>query len=135
MIIEPMDDLVTVEEYFAILAREGNLTPKDIMQKKRFEWFITNCEKNQDLLSPATEDIYAKYKKCLVSLSLKENQTQAEKEIVIDYQRKVLEMEEEKEQEYTRKLVDKAGYVNATIIIVMILNIGFIIAMALLGSK
>ncbi len=135
MNIEQMDEAVTVEEYFTILAKEGNLTPKDIMQKKRFESFITDCEKNPDLLSPATEDVYAEYKKHLAALPSKENPTQYEKEVIIDYQRKVLEMEEQNEQEaYTKKL-DKAGYVNATIILIMILNIGFIIAMALLGSK
>lgn len=136
MIIEPMDDIVTVEEYFSILANDGNITPKEMMQKKRFEWFINNCEKNPDLLSDATEKIYAKYKNHLASLSEKENQTQLEQDIVIDYQRKVLEMgkEENEEEVYTRKL-NKAGYVNATIILVMILNIGFIIAMALLESK
>lgn len=137
MIIEPMNDIVTAEEYFAILASDGDLTPKDKMQKKRFEWFITNCEKNLDLLSPAAEDIYAKYKNYLAALSEKENKTELEQGIVIEYQRKVLEMEKEEnvQEEYTRKLVNKAGYVNALIILVMLLNIGFIIAMALLGSK
>lgn len=136
MTIEPMNDIVTVEEYFAILAKKDGLTPKDTMQKNHFEEFITNCEKNPDLLSPAAQDIYAEYKKYLAALSTKENQTQLEQDIIIDYQKKVSEMEEqEQEQDYTRKLVDKAGYVNATIILVMLLNIGFIIAMALLVNK
>lgn len=132
MTIEPMNDIVTVEEYFAILAKKDGLTPKETMQKNHFEEFITNCEANPDLLSPAAEDIYAKYKKYLAAISTKENQTPLEQGILIDYQKKVSEREEE--QEYTRKL-DKAGYVNATIILVMLLNIGFIIAMALLGRK
>lgn len=132
---DPMDNITTAEEYFEILAKEKDLTPKEVIKKRRFEWFITNCEKNSDFVSDATEDIYAKYKKHLVALSEKENKTALEQEAVNNYQQKILEMEKrETEEGYTRKL-DKSGYVNATIILVMILNIGFIIAMALLGNK
>lgn len=133
---DPMDNIPTTEEYFAILAKENDLTPKEVIKKRRFEWFITNCEKNPDLLSDATEDVYAKYKNYMITLSEKENKTPLEQETVNGYQQKILEMgkEENEEEVYTRKL-NKAGYVNATIILVMILNIGFIIAMALLGSK
>lgn len=134
---DPMDNIPTTEEYFAILAKENDLTPKEVIKKRRFEWFITNCEKNPDLLSDATEDVYAKYKNYMITLSEKENKTPLEQESVNVYQQKILETgkEENEEEAYKRTLNNKSGYVNATIILVMILNIGFIIAMALLGSK
>lgn len=135
---DPMDNITSPEEYFAILAKENDLTPKEVIKKRRFEWFITNCEKNPDLLSDATEDVYAKYKNYMITLSEKENKTPLEQEAVNGYQQKILEMgkeENEEEEAYKRTLSNKSGYVNATIILVMILNIGFIIAMALLGNK
>lgn len=132
---EQMNKIVTPEEYFTILAKK-EITPKERSQKNIFEDFISNCEKNPDLLSPAVEDIYSAYKRGMAKLFAKENKTPMEIEVVASYQRKIAETKnQESNEENLVRTLNKAGYVNATIILVMILNIGFIIAMALLGSK
>lgn len=135
---EVLDNKVTPEEYFAILAQERDLTPKEVMQKRIFEKeFLENCEKYSYHLSQATEDVYGEYHNKMAALISKENKTILEIEAVEKYQKWVLDVENKENNEViVRKLSnDKGGYINATIILVMILNIGFIIAMTLLGSK
>ena len=122
--------LITVDEYFAILEKLEELTSKEIYQKKTFEDFIKRCEENASFISPATESIYANYKRKLASLAVKENPSSQESALLTEFQEK-MEKNNEEENVYTRKL-DKAGYASAIIILVMLLNIGFIVAMALL---
>lgn len=133
-----MNNIITVEEYIELLNSENELTPQQIIQMNSFETFIANCEKYSLYLSPAAEKIYSQYKKELAKIYTKEKRTKHENNVLLNFEKKVLEMnnnENENSEEFTRKLTNKAGYVNAAIILVMILNIGFIIAMALLGSK
>ncbi len=127
---ELIPQIVTPQDYFQILSKEENLTPKERSQKMLFENFIANCEKNRNLLSPAVEDVYLEYQKELEKLYNNSNLVKKEKQNIINF-----DLRKEEQKEYTRKLTNKAGYINATIILVMILNIGFIIAMALLGNK
>lgn len=127
---ELIPQIVTPQDYFQILNKEENLTPKERSQKMLFENFIANCEKNRNLLSPAVEDVYLEYQKELEKLYNNSNLVKKEKQNIINF-----DLRKEEQKEYTRKLTNKAGYINATIILVMILNIGFIIAMALLGNK
>ncbi len=127
------NEIITVEEYFTLLSKTEELTPKEIMQKKIFEDFITRCEENSSLISPATESIYAEYKRKLASLVAKENPTPQEVTVITDFREKMESQEMNQEASYTRKL-DKAGYVSATVVLVILLNIGFIVAMALLGN-
>ena len=135
---EVLDNKITPEEYFTILSQERDLTPKEVMQKRIFEKeFLENCEEHSYHLSQATEDVYGEYHNRMAALISKENKTLLEIEVLEKYQKWILEREnKENNEEIVRKLSnDKGGYVNATIILVMILNIGFIIAMTLLGSK
>lgn len=128
------NELISVEEYFNLLNQE-ELNEIQQFQKRRFENFIQNCENYLDVLTDETKKVYADYQKGFSKLYTKENRTNHEENLLMSYERKMEEIKtDEVCDEYTRKL-SKAGYVNATIILVMILNIGFIIAMALLGSK
>lgn len=117
---ELISQTVTPQDYFQLLYKGENLTPKERSQKMIFESFIANCKKNREFLSPIVEDVYLEYQKELEKFYKNQEQKEA-----IDFEQEV----------YTRKLTNKAGYINATIVLVMILNIGFIIAMALLGNK
>ncbi len=126
---QPYDQLITVEEYFDLLKKTEELTNEEILQKKAFENFIEKCETHSEYISPATENIYADYKRKLVNLSVIEDKTPQELDLVNNFQNKMQENQEE--NNYTRKL-DKAGYISATVMLIMLLNIGFIIAMALL---
>lgn len=128
---EIKNEPVTTSEYFSILEKQDKLTPIEINKKRFYENFITTCSENIDLLSPTTENIYKEYQKEMHRICIKENRTYYEEEALQNYQAKMLQ---EDDKDYVRKL-SKAGYVNATIIMVMILNIGFIVAMALLGNK
>lgn len=140
---EQMDNIITVEEYTQLLNKEEELTPQEQIQVNSFENFIKNCEKYSNYLSPAVERIYSQYQKELAKIYTKEKRTKNENKVLVKFENQILKTENEEnnvvnfenENQYTRKLTNKAGYVNATIILVMILNIGFIIAMALLGSK
>lgn len=123
-------ELVTVEEYFTLLKKTEELTPKEIMQKKEFEDFIDRCENNAEFISPATESVYAEYQRKLANLSVEENKSPQEIALLTQFQEK-MEKSNEEENVYVRKL-DKAGYASAIVILVMLLNIGFIVAMALL---
>lgn len=123
-------ELVTVEEYFTLLKKTEELSPKEIMQKKEFEDFIERCENNAEFISPATESVYAEYQRKLANLSVEETKTPQEIALLTEYQEK-MEKSKEEENVYVKKL-DKAGYASAIVILTMLLNIGFIVAMALL---
>ena len=130
------DVVIDVREYFELLKKD-HLTPKELSQKNIFENRIRRCEEYSSYISPATESIYSEYKKQMAALFTKENLTPFENEVLIDYQTRLSETDKggsTEEDDYIKKLA-KAGYINATIILVMILNIGFIIAMALLGRR
>lgn len=134
--VQSSNENFTVEEYFEILKKDI-FTSKEINQKNIFENYIKKCEEYSLYLSPAVESIYSEYKKQMAALFTKENLTPFENEVLIDYQTRLSETDKggsTEEDDYIKKLA-KAGYINATIILVMILNIGFIIAMALLGRR
>ena len=138
MKIEQMNNIITVEEYIYLLNKKNELTPQEQIQVDSFENFIKNCEKYVSYLSPAVKKIYYQYKKELAKVYTKEKRINNENKNLIEFEKleenkRVVEFETI--NPYTRKLTNRAGYVNATIILVMILNIGFIIAMALLGNK
>ena len=76
------------------------------------------------------QDVYSEYQRKLKELANKENN------VITEYEERVPNENLEETEDSTRKLVkNKSGYIDATVILVIILNIGFIIAMALLGNK
>lgn len=138
MSIENLPEIPTVSEYMQIISKkdEKALSSEEESKKKVFEAYIEDCEfyENQfGMLSQATSDIYHRYKDELRKLQQKEKPSKLEVEVLEKFKRK---MENKNiDNNYTRKLTNKSGYINAIVILVMILNIGFIIAMALLGNK
>lgn len=84
---EELTNIVTPEEYYELLAKE-QLNPKELSQKKIFENFIENCEKQANYLSQSVSDVYSDYQRGLSALFQKENQTQYENEVIANLDRK-----------------------------------------------
>ncbi len=125
-------ELITPEQYFELLSKD-QLTPKETIQKNSFEMFVRRCEELSSLISPATEGVYATYLKGITKLYGKENLSAFEEKALQNYEEK---LKIKKETGQKRKLtLNQAGTINAIIIFVMLLNIGFIIAMAILGRS
>lgn len=129
------DSTVTVEEYFAILRKTEPLNPVEESKRNRFKDFLLMCEKNALTLDQDSRDICTEYRKELAKLYYKENPTPLEKEEMETYEMKMNNSNTDTEENGYQRSLLKAGYVDATVILVLLLNIGFIIAMALLGSK
>lgn len=123
--------VVTVEEYFAILKKDGVLSPKEISQKNIFEKFMAECEKMSDTLSPACQDICTEYRKEIAKLYYRRELTPLESEVLTHYESQKSTKED---LGYTR-VFSKSGYVDAVVVLVLLMNVGFIIAMILLGNK
>ena len=131
------NNTVTTEDYFRILEQIEPLSPIDGSKKQRYRAFITMCENNLPFLDDESQQIYGEYKKELLRLYQKNNPTPLEKEEMEVYESRMNNVntnEEEKGIGLSRTR-SKAGYVDAVVILVLLLNIGFIIAMAILGSK
>lgn len=131
-----VNNLITVDEYFSLLAKNDALTAEENKSKTSFEEFIRQCKTYEDLLSPAAAEVYANYQKGLANIYSKPEHTPKEDTVIYNFQEDIDKKNKEIDEEraLTRKL-DKAGFVNATIILVMILNVGIMIAMILLGNK
>jgi hypothetical protein len=122
----------TTDEYFKIL-NQDKLNPSDLTKKESYEDFIENCQKYEDIITPATQSVLASYNSKLMNLSSKENKTSYEEEVVKNFKAPFQnQAEAERTNGPVRKLA-KSGFIDATIIIVIILNIGFTIAMTILG--
>lgn len=132
-----IEHLIPVEEYFRLASQEEELTPEETQQKEAFEEFIDYCTEYIDFLTPAAEAVYGKYKTHILGLNAKgDKKTEKENKIVQFYDQHNTFLEEEKEETYgTSRKLSKAGYVDATVILVVLLNVGFIIAMAILGMN
>jgi hypothetical protein len=124
---------ITTDEYFNILSQD-TLKPEDIARKKSYEQYIELCEKYEDYLSPDAQSILTKHNERTMNLGSKEKKTSNEAKVLQDLQQRFEnnnEVNEHKEGP-VRKLA-KSGFIDATVIIVVILNVGFIIAMTILG--
>lgn len=128
-------NLITVNEYFELLGK-NELTEKELNDKNNFERFIKECEEYPELISPAVSEVYSEYQKGLSKVYIKDTKTSNEENLITSFESKLNEKNQELEEEQTlKRTLDKAGYVNAIIILAMILNIGIIVAAFLLGSK
>ena len=122
---------IITEEYFEILSKQ-NLKPEDIVKKNSYENFIKLCKKYEPYISPAAQSILSEYNSRTMALDSKENKTAYEENVLKDFQ-SVFNEEENLENNNgpVRKLL-KAGYIDASIILAVLLNIGFIIALSIL---
>ena len=126
---EKVNRIITPTEYFNISAKKEK-TEKEIEDLQTFQDFIKECETYPNHATPAMQDVYSEYQRKLKELANKENN------VITEYEERVPNENLEETEDSTRKLLkNKSGYIDATVILVIILNIGFIIAMALLGNK
>ena len=136
------NNVVTPEEYKELIAKDEP-TPVELMKTKQYEDYLKSCQFLEELdlgfgtgLTPeSAEPIIAKTNANKLKLLNKENKTKHEEEVLKEFKKTLENNQEEnltyKEEGPTRKL-KKAGYIDITIILFAILNIGFIIAMAML---
>lgn len=115
--------VITTDQYFALSAKK-ELTPFEEILKKNYEDFIELATSNEKYITPTTEKILSEYNfKVLNGTNL--NQEAPKEEIL-----------KEQTSEYTlSRSMKKAGYINASVILVVLLNIGFIIAMTIVFMK
>lgn len=119
--------LETVDEYFSLLEKKDK-KPEDVMKIRWFENFIHLCEQYESNLSLNAQEIYNRYtsKKMAYDLTKQKEtlQTMATSN----------SLEKELSGPVRTRTLPKAGYVDATVILIVILNIGFILAIAFLGK-
>lgn len=132
MNMNSQDSLISVEEYFKILEKE-NLKPEELISKKSFEKYISLCKDYEDFLSPAAQSILNAYNSRVMNLNVKENKTAHEESVLTDFQSAFEATKEDLEQEGPVRRLAKSGYIDAAVILTILLNVGFIIAMTMLG--
>lgn len=128
---------LTVEEYFSLRDRM-DLSPEEIVQKSRFEDFIKNCLEFEAYLSKDAQRILNEYNmKQLEYAAKREMNTKPEMNVesnnIVPFPLPPQEEPELVEEQGPVRTLTKAGYINSTVILIVILNIGFIVAMAFLG--
>lgn len=153
---------IGMEEYFRLIALpeeelqqilESDATKKVAFD--RFEKYINQCEELENgngidheggLLPDSAKPILNLYQQYITTkLKEKETRTPREERLVEKYCKEQNQTEDDKnnvvpirtrmkEQNYYTPN-NKAGYIDATIILVMLLNIGFIVAMTILGGR
>lgn len=126
-------NLITVEQYFNILNQES-LKPEEIVQKASFEKYIQMCRTYESYLSPAAQSILSSYNAHVMAMGTKENKTSHEESVLKDFQSAFEKTDETLNQDGPVRTLTKSGYIDATIILAVILNLGFIIAMTMIGS-
>ena len=139
---------ITPERYFELIAKteeELNSNAIYVLQIENFNKKINNFQElaEEGMLTEPSESILAEYNNLTRSLLKKENRTALEDEIVKELapeqidetQNNVVQMRTriKKNQYYTP--TSNAGHIDAIIILIMLLNIGFIIAMTILGNR
>ena len=120
----------TTDDYFKILEKK-DLNPEDLTSKISYEDFISHCQKYEEYLSQAATDVLSAYNSKVMALTNKENKTDFEKTVLQNFQNP-FDKEEKLSQEGPVRKLAKTGYIDAAIILVIRLNLGFIIAMTIL---
>ena len=128
--------LISVENYFNLLAKKSKLEVIEEVQMNEMKRYLTYCfelEKKGILPESALPSL-AKYREKINALQEKEAEdlTRLESLEVENYQQSFHNQEDEN---YKRTLHQKSGYVDAIIILAALLNVGFIIAMTILGNR
>jgi len=123
---------ITTSEYFSIINKE-TLNPEDIIKKTSYENYITLCREYEDFLSPAAQSVLSEYNSKIMELSSKENKNVYEEAVLKKFQSTFEQNNTiSKTSDGSVRKLAKDGYIDATIILAVILNIGFIIAMAMI---
>lgn len=126
-------NMITVDQYFR-LVEKNDLNPEEKVKIGTFETFIRLCKKYESLISEAALSVLKEYNSKVMSLANKESKNSHEENILKEFNSSFEESSEKivSVGAPTRKLT-KAGYIDATIILTILLNIGFIVAVTLIG--
>jgi hypothetical protein len=122
---------ITTDEYFDYLL-DAKLDVEKILKKSTYEQYIELCKKYEDFLSPAAQNILSEYNTKTLSLEAKEKKTKQEEEVLKKFEQSFKDNNELENEGTVRKLT-QSGYIDATIILAIILNVGFVIAMTIIG--
>ncbi len=131
--INNKNSVTTLDEYLELLKKES-LSPIEMIEKKRFETFISNCQKYEEFISPAAQSILNTYNSSVLSLVNKNHKSKQEEEVLDRFQTSMEDNQKQISQNGPVRKLAKAGYIDATIILVALLNIGFIVAMFMLAK-
>ena len=119
---------ITVPEYFELI-QKVELTPKEQYQVQTFENFITNAIQYEDLASDFLKSVIAMYRAHIRALY-----SAGKEELVEQIESKMVRKLPNNGNVRTHKLPD-AGFVSSAIILVVLLNIGFIVALTIIGGR
>ncbi|MCI9280496.1 MAG: hypothetical protein HFJ02_06850 [Bacilli bacterium] len=128
-----INDIITPEEYSNLIAKE-NLAPDEAMKKDIYERFIQDQNELDEVgLAPvSSEKIASEHTQNVMSLMEKTEKTTHEEKVLNEWKERLEKPAENVvEGDFTRTR-KKAGYIDVVVLLVVILNIGFIVAMALL---
>lgn len=146
--------ILPIDQYFEIIAKpeeEVKNILKDHQTNRAFNNFealilqAKGLEKGE-ILPESANFILPRYYQKIFELIEKENRTPREEILVTQYYNEMKPQEEQKnnivpmrtrtkeKNDYYRP-TSKAGYIDATVILIMLLNIGFIVAMTILGNR
>ncbi len=128
-----INDIITSEEYKILIAKE-NLAPDEILKKDIYERFIKDQNQLDEVgLAPvSSEKVASEHTQNVMSLLDKPEKTTHEEKVLNELKERLEKPTENiVEHDFTRTR-KKAGYIDVAVLLVVILNIGFIVAMALL---
>ncbi len=126
---EQFNSVITPTEYSELIKLE-NPTPVEQMQMKRYEEYIKDCDYLDDLmlLPTSAQDIYTKHNNNMLNLSSKEVLSKKEQSVLSESQNN----REKQEVNGKTRVLAKDGYIDVIVIIAVVLNIGFIVALTML---
>lgn len=153
--------ILPIDQYFELIAKpeeevqEFLKNPKNNIAFTNLEYTIqkaeelengNNKEHEEGILPESANFILPQYYQKISELKEKENRTPREEILVTEYYNEMKTQEEQennivpmrtrtKEKNEYYRPTSKAGYIDATIILIMLLNIGFIVAMTILGNR
>ncbi len=130
-----MNRQLTIDEYFTLLKKnELNLVENHAL--KTFETYIQDCQKYEPYLVDDTRAYYNDFIRRLSQLSHEENITRCEQSALQKFSSLIPKEEEvttlTPDNDGPKKVLTKAGYIDSAIILAMLLNLGFIVAMTFL---
>jgi len=133
------NNVVTPEEYKELIAKEEP-TPIEIMKTKQYEDYIESCKYLEDLdlgfgtnLAPTSSDkIVRDTNEIKLDLINKEDKTEHEEKVLQEFKEKLENTKELEQVNGVSRKLKRTGYADIAIILVALLNIGFIFAMAIL---
>lgn len=120
--------LVSVPEYFQLIQKE-NLTEEENIQIRQFENFITTAIQYEDKASEALKSVIEMYRAQIRVLYYT-----GKEEIAENLESKIESRLPNNENIRSLKPLPKAGFVSSAIILIVLLNLGFIIAMTIIGG-